>query len=155
MTSHRKVALFCSIVLASGAAFCATPSKCSAQGLTVQLPTVRFFSVDTTVMVPDGGTAFLGGVSRHAEGSVTRGVPGLSNIPGAGRLFKNRAIGSDTSRSGASVSTRILIMSELEAEVMAEARRREAARQAVDVINGSQAIQKQADAITRGIGRKR
>ena len=96
---------------------------CQAQGLTVQIPVVQFFDVGTVVSVPDGGTTLLGRVNRNSIGSVSRGVPGLSNVPGLNRLFTNRGIGIETSSSTATVTTRILIMSELEEKVMAEAAR--------------------------------
>src|ERR1700752_3678368 len=75
--------------------------KASSQ--TVQLPTVHSFTVQTTVMVPDGGTMLLGSIGRSAMGETLRGVPLLGNIPGAGRLFKNRAIGQETSAGTATV----------------------------------------------------
>ena len=69
------------------------------QNTTVQLPTFNFSTVNTTVSVPDGGTALLGGIMRAAEGSTSRGVPLLGNIPYLNRLFKNRGIGRDVSAS--------------------------------------------------------
>ncbi len=61
---------------------------------TVQLPTFSFAGVSTTVMVPDGGSAFLGGIDRASEGRNEFGVPGIT-LPG----FQNRAIGQDRSTS--------------------------------------------------------
>ena len=57
----------------------------TAQAQVVQLPSYNFTTVGTTVSVPDGGAAYLGGIYRLSEGSTTRGAP---LIP-----FKNRAIG--------------------------------------------------------------
>ena len=61
---------------------------------TVQLPTFSFFSVSTTVSVPDNGGAFMGGINRVATGRNEFGVPGLA-FPG----FQNRSIGQDMSAS--------------------------------------------------------
>lgn len=93
-------------------------------GQTVQLPTIDTFSVQTTVIVPDGGTMLLGSIGRSAMGETLRGVPLLGNIPGAGRLFKNRAIGTETSAGTATVTAQIISMSELEPQVLAEGNRR-------------------------------
>ena len=55
---------------------------------TVQLPTYSFFSVNTTVTVPDRGSADLGGVNRVAEGRNEFGTPLLPFRP-----FRNVGIG--------------------------------------------------------------
>jgi len=94
-------------------------TTCSAQ--VIQLPTFQFFSVSTTVSVPDGGAAYLGGVNRAQYGSTSRGVPGLRKLPGAGRLFANRGIGSSLSSSGASVTATIIDHAEMDALLLAEA----------------------------------
>ena len=83
-------------------------------GTTVQLPTVAFTTVNTTVSVPDGGTILLGGVKRLSEGRVERGVPFLSNIPFANRLFKNVGIGRETQSLMLMVTPRIIIQEEEE-----------------------------------------
>jgi hypothetical protein len=70
--------------------------------------------VQTTVTVPDGGTALLGGIGRASEGSVTRGVPLLGKIPGANRLFKNRGIGREVGLSTMTITPRIIILEEEE-----------------------------------------
>jgi hypothetical protein len=69
---------------------------------TVQLPTFHFFTNTGTVVVPDGGDAFLGGVSSSAAGRVDRGIPGLPSRP-----FTNNAIGSSTAAGNVSVSAQI------------------------------------------------
>jgi hypothetical protein len=68
----------------------------AASAQTVQLPTFQFFSVSTTVNVPDNGAAFMGGINRAASGRNEFGVPGLP-FPG----FQNRSIGQDMSASSA------------------------------------------------------
>src|SRR5262249_23150880 len=50
-------------------------------------------SLNTTVTVPDQGTAVVGGYSSLAEGRNEYGPPGLSNIPYGSRLFKNVGYG--------------------------------------------------------------
>src|SRR5436309_1429573 len=64
---------------------------------TVQLPTFNFFTVATTVEVPDSGGGSLGGVGSAASGRVERGIPGLGFRP-----FANTATGS--ARSGGNMS---------------------------------------------------
>ena len=69
---------------------------------TVQLPTFSFTGVGTTVMVPDGGSAFLGGINRASDGRNEFGVPGMT-LPG----FQNRGIGQDRSASSFLVTATI------------------------------------------------
>lgn len=121
----------------------------NASAQVIQLPTIRFFNVRTTVGVPDGGTINLGGVNRSASGSIGRGVPGLP-----GPLFNNRAIGRNSGATRATVTTKVIVMSELEAEVMAEARRRRE-KAALSDPNGPAAVQRKADFMTRNIGRSK
>lgn len=116
----------------------------------VQLPTVSFFNIRTVVSVPDGGTTYLGGVSRHASGQISRGIPGFSG-PFA-RPFRNRSYGYSASSSNMSAHVRLILARELEQDVMAEANRRDLIRQPFDP-NGSQAVQQKADFISRNIGR--
>lgn len=54
--------------------FCLTVAGCltmavSARAQVVQLPTFNFFSVSTSVSVPDRGGAYLGGVDRSSRGA--------------------------------------------------------------------------------------
>lgn len=64
----------------------------------VQLPSFSFFSVDTTVSVPDRGTASLGGFGRSSTGSTAFG-PALGP--------PNRAFGRSLSSSSVSVRASI------------------------------------------------
>ncbi|HAY82372.1 MAG TPA: hypothetical protein DCY79_21400 [Planctomycetaceae bacterium] len=89
----------------------------------VQLPTFQVFSVDTSVLVPDRGQAYLGGVKRARSGSTTRGIPGLSGLPYANRLTKNRGIGLERSATGAYVTATIIDNAELDRQVRARATR--------------------------------
>ena len=68
-----------------------------ANAQSVQLPTFHFFTLNTSVLVPDGGDAFLGGVNRATSGRNERGIPGLP-----GRPFTNTGIGGSTVASGVS-----------------------------------------------------
>ncbi len=123
------------------------------RGATVQLPVTSVFTVNTVVSVPDGGQISMGGISRSSMGGVSRGIPGLSGIPGAGRAFKNRGIGGEQSTGNVSVRVQVLVMAELEQEIMAEARRLAQERESTDP-NGSYETQRRADDISRKLGGK-
>jgi hypothetical protein len=114
----------------------------------IQLPVVSFFNIRTVVSVPDGGIMSLGGVSRFASGTSTRGVPGL------GRAFSNRSFGSQSSASNASVRVRILSNREMSEDVLATADRQAAIYESSDP-NGSKAVQAKADFISRNVGRSK
>lgn len=100
------------IIFATGAWSLAATSVASAQA--VQLPTFRYFSVDTTVSVPDRGSAYMGGVNRASSGSTSSGFGPL----------RNRASGSSVGAAGVSVHATIIDHEELDREVLAEAARR-------------------------------
>jgi len=135
----------CCIVIAAFCTFSCCLDSADAQG--IQLPTVRVFNISTVVSVPDGGTISLGGVNRSSRGSISRGLPG-------GRPFQNRAIGRASSAANSSVSAKLIIMSEYEKEVMAEAERRRKLAALTDR-NGPPAVQQKADFMSRHIGRSR
>lgn len=82
----------------------------------VQLPTYGQFGVSTTVSVPDQGSILLGGIRQGAEGSVSRGLPGL------GPLFRNRASGRSIGNSQVVLSATIIDHQELDEAVLAAAR---------------------------------
>lgn len=103
-------------------------SEWAAAQVAVQLPTFQVFSVDTSVMVPDGGSLRLGSVGRGSEGLTARGVPLLGSAPLLGRPFSNRGSGRAIGSSSVSVHTQIISMSEQEAAVLAEGNRRLAER---------------------------
>lgn len=88
--------LFLTIWGLAGAALAQGPAT------TVQLPTFSFFSTATTVSVPDGGSAYLGGVNRASDGRNEFGVPLLPFRP-----FRNSAIGSERSASNMRVTATI------------------------------------------------
>jgi general secretion pathway protein D len=91
------------------------------EGSTVQLPTLGVTSVSTTVNVPDGGTILLGGIKRLRESRGEQGVPILSKIPYINRLFKNVGIGRETNTLMMTVTPRIIIPEEEEANVIGSA----------------------------------
>jgi hypothetical protein len=95
-------------------AFAGSPA---AFGQSVQLPTFDFFTVNTTVSVPDGGTALLGGVNSYAAGQTSGGVPMLGKLPFVGRPFGSRGIGSSLSASNVTATARIIILEEEEAKL--------------------------------------
>src|SRR6185503_15161934 len=53
------------------------------------VPSVASQSATTQVLVPDGGTAVIGGILVDQDTINVRQVPGLGNLPIIGNLFKN------------------------------------------------------------------
>lgn len=80
----------------------------------VNVPTYIGIRVQTTVTVPDRGTALLGGYSRLSEGRVSYGAPGLGRLPYAGRGFRNVAYGRSAVSARVSASVRIIDLREEE-----------------------------------------
>ncbi|MBC7857007.1 MAG: hypothetical protein IAF94_26555, partial [Pirellulaceae bacterium] len=78
---------------------------------TVQLPTFSFFTVNTSVSVPDSGGTYLGGFLRGRDSSSTRGLG----------LLANRGIGSERSVGGMSVRAWIHDFRKLDDALLAEA----------------------------------
>src|SRR5260370_30981236 len=68
----------------------------------------------TTVMVPDGGTVLMGGLTTLREGRSEFGPPILSKIPYINRLFKNVGYGRETESLLMMVTPRIIINEEEE-----------------------------------------
>ena len=71
-------------------------------------------NVQTTVVVPDGGTVLLGGLKRLSEGRNEFGPPILSKIPYINRLFKNVGYGREAESILLMVTPRIIINEEEE-----------------------------------------
>ena len=113
------------------------------QGQRIQLPTFKFFGVQTTVSVPDRGGAYMGGVRRSASGSSSHGVPGLG-----GPLFRNRGIGRSQSAGGVGISATIIDHAELDRAVLAEGAARHRAR--MDQLG---ATERRSDYLSRNITR--
>ncbi len=116
---------------------------------TVQLPTYRVFSTNTTVSVPDGGAAFLGGNTVSRYGSNRVGVPLLGRVPGAGPVFQNRAIGVDRTANSSWVTARIIDLQEMDNAVLAAAHRRRAHSTREDDLAE---VEAKAEFLTRNIG---
>jgi len=131
----------------------------AASAQVVQLPTFRSFGIGTTVLVPDGGTALIGGSRSGAIGSVSRGVPGLGRIPGAGRLFRNQATGGSFGVSTMTVTATIIDTEELDRMLLAEAAAERAERARRDRANGITVLdddqQRRADFLNRHMGRNK
>jgi len=53
------------------------------------VPSVGTQSATTNVLIPDGGTAVIGGILIDTDSNNVRQVPGLGSIPLIGYLFKN------------------------------------------------------------------
>jgi len=71
-------------------------------------------SVQTTVAVPDGGTATAGGYSRVSEGRSEYGVPIVGKAPYVGRGFRNVGYGRSTTSTRVNVRVRIIDLREEE-----------------------------------------
>lgn len=74
----------------------------------VQLPSIRQFSYSGGVVVPDGGTVNLGGVSRSASGYARAGGP----------LQRNLAFSQSASISNASVSVQVIDLEALDQAIL-------------------------------------
>lgn len=132
------------------------PSGACAQApTTIQLPTVREFSVSTSVLVPDRGSTSLGGVSRSAYSGSRSGVPGLSKLPGAGRAFSNRAIGRSTEAGSASVRAYVHDLEALDRAALAaaESTARDAGRDAAGESSIDSAVERKAAFLSRHVAR--
>jgi type II secretory pathway component GspD/PulD (secretin) len=80
----------------------------------LQQPAFNTITVNTTVMVPDGGTVLMGGLKRLSEGRNEFGPPVLSKIPYINRLFKNVGYGREAESLLIMVTPRIIIQEEEE-----------------------------------------
>jgi len=80
----------------------------------VQQPTFSSIDVQTTVVVPDGGTVLLGGLKTLSEGRNEFGPPVLSKIPYVSRLFRNVGYGREAQSLMMMVTPRIIINREEE-----------------------------------------
>src|SRR4051812_25435902 len=113
MTLTRAVTGFGSICLSISAAVAQQPLPAT----TVQLPSYSVFTVQTTVSVPDGGGAYLGGLKSGASNSSRFGIGPLSN----------RGLSSSRSASGMSVSATVIDHAEIDRAILAEAAAKRAA----------------------------
>jgi len=104
---------FIAVATVFGLIFCAVTSWCPAQqpATTVQLPTFSVFTVQTTISVPDGGGAYLGGLKSGASNSSRLGVG----------PFQHRAMSGTRAASGVSVSATVIDHDEIDRALLAEA----------------------------------
>jgi len=78
------------------------------------VPTFTSVRVQSSVVVPDGGEALLGGYSSLSEGRREAGVPLLGKTPYLNRGFSNVGSGRSISRTTVSVRARVIILAEEE-----------------------------------------
>ncbi|MCA9230199.1 MAG: hypothetical protein KDA57_06085 [Planctomycetales bacterium] len=100
------------------------------EGQTVQrllLPTFYGFGAQTTVVVPDRGTVYLGGVDGSRRGQNCCGMPLGGGVPGLG----SRERGRNSSTGSAAVSATVIDHRELDRAVLSETERRQHARRDV------------------------
>jgi len=82
--------------------------------VTIELPKLQVWQVQTRIQVPDGGVVFVGGRMGNTERKVSRGVPILSKIPLIGRLFRSDGEYVQLDNLIISVRAKILVFDELE-----------------------------------------
>jgi len=123
-----------SVILVALSSMIAFALAAPAQAQVVQLPTFQQFSVSTSVMVPDRGSAVIGGVDSAREGV---------NEFGFGP-FRNRGIGREFSSSRVGVTASILDMREIDEMILGSAR----GLRAEDI-----AMLEKAEGITREVAR--
>lgn len=112
---RRRLLLF-AIIACGGAA-----PLFAQQPVTLQLPTFSYFTVSTSVLVPDGGSAYLGSVNRARSGSTYRGVPFASKTPFHSPLATNRGTSHTVAGSNMSVHATIIDHADLDQQVLAQA----------------------------------
>ncbi len=122
-----------------------------AQNTTIQLPTFSNFSINTVVMAPDAGIMRSGGINRFSARGMRRGIPGLPSNP----FTTNRAAGQNAGAAQAAVTTRILILNELEARQTGGYVPAPAFTSRSVPAAPQPAVRRQADFITRNLGGKK
>ena len=85
-----------------------------------QQPSTSFITLNTTVVVPDGGTVLMGGLKTLVEARNEFGPPVLSKIPYINRLFTNVGYGREAQSLMIMVTARIIINEEEELEFRGE-----------------------------------
>ncbi len=82
--------------------------------VTIELPRLQVWQVQTRIQVPDGGVVFVGGRMGNVERKISRGVPVLSKIPLIGRLFRSDGEYVQLANLIISVRAEVLVFDELE-----------------------------------------
>lgn len=85
--------------------------------VSVELPRLEVWQMQTRVQVPDGGVVFVGGRMGNQESKSTRGVPILSKVPLLGRLFRSDGEYTRLENLLISVRAKVLLIEELEDRV--------------------------------------
>ena len=148
-----KILTYSTIIVVSLFAF--ESANVVGQGITIQQPTVTRFNVNSAVMVPDGGSMHMGGISYSGSGRTSRGVPGLSNIPYLSRLFRNQSIGKVSAARNQRVFVKVISLREMEEDMMGQAAlRRSLTQSTLKDPNGSAKVQEKASFLSRNIGRR-
>ncbi len=99
--------------IAAVSVFNVPPVAGQQQPTVVQLPTFSSFSVSTSVLVPDRGSAYLGGVGRASDGFNSFGPP---------LAMPQRGWGRSVSASGVSVNAFIHDLTAMDADLLSQAR---------------------------------
>ena len=85
--------------------------------VTIELPNVEVWQLQTRIQVPDGGVVFVGGRMGNIERKTTRAVPLISSIPLLGRLFRSDGDFVELENLIISVRAKILVFDELESKL--------------------------------------
>ena len=110
--------VFLSVLFVVGTLLVSSQAPAQLPQSTVQLPTFHAFSVNTSVLAPDRGGAFLGGTSGSYQRTLGRSVPGAGKFPLGGRPFGSRGFASGL--GGQSVTTHVTILDPRELEPSVE-----------------------------------
>ena len=95
-----------------------------ADGSTSDRPTTLKRTVETTVMVKDGGTVVIGGLIDDTFSQTEYRVPCLGDIPGLGWLFKSMSKGSDKTNLYIFITPKV-IQSPQEAKAVFQSKKQE------------------------------
>lgn len=75
----------------------------------VQLPVIQQFSMSGGALIPDGGTAYLGGNSYSSSGSVSRGISPFN---------QNRTFGASSGMSSMSATVQIIDLAAMDEAIL-------------------------------------
>ncbi|MBF0198738.1 MAG: hypothetical protein HQL32_13560 [Planctomycetes bacterium] len=92
-------------------------SSSTTYDVTIELPNVEVWQLQTRVQVPDGGVALVGGRMGSQEKTNSYGVPLLSKVPLVGRLFRSDGEYVQLENVIVSVRAKILIFDEYESQL--------------------------------------
>ena len=84
--------------------------------ITYELPDIQYQTIQTNVIIPDGGTVLIGGYHTGQQLDYTSGVPFFSKIPIIGGLFSEKVKGSQSRILLILVKAQITAMSQEEKE---------------------------------------